>query len=181
MFHEKSNTFCLMLQGDFWLNKHIQNLTFGLTLHCRSRLSTEARQTWWRHQIETFSALLAICEGNSPITGEFPAQRPMTRSFDVFIDLRPNKRLCKQWWGWWFETPSRSLWRHCSESMLTTDVSPPLCKELSVATMIYEIWQISLMFKQSFCNNLRLNLLSALWNVLRYYRCIYAAGIVVTN
>ena len=44
--------------------------------------------------------------------GEFPAQRPVTRSFDVFFDLRPNKRLSKQSWGWWFETPSRSLWCH---------------------------------------------------------------------
>ena len=44
--------------------------------------------------------------------GEFPAQRPVTRSFDVFFDLRLNKRLSKQSWGWWFETPSCSLWRH---------------------------------------------------------------------
>ena len=43
---------------------------------------------WWRHQLETFSALLAICAGNSPVTGEFPAQRPVTRSFGVFFDLR---------------------------------------------------------------------------------------------
>ena len=70
---------------------------------------------WWRHQMETFSALLAICAGNSPGTGEFPAQRPVTRSFDVFFDLRPNKRLSKQWWGWWFETPSCPLWRHCND------------------------------------------------------------------
>ena len=62
--------------------------------------------------METFSALLAICVGNSPVPGEFPAQRPVTRSFDVFFDLRPNKQLSKQWWGWWFETPSWSLWRH---------------------------------------------------------------------
>ena len=41
-----------------------------------------------------------------------PIQRPVTRSFGVFCDLRPNKRLSKQWWGWWFETPSRPLWRH---------------------------------------------------------------------
>ena len=39
---------------------------------------------------ETFSALLAICTGNSPVTGEFPAQRQVTRSFDVFFDLRLN-------------------------------------------------------------------------------------------
>ena len=42
---------------------------------------------WWRHQMEAFSALLAICAGNSPVTGEFPAQRPVTRSFDVLFDL----------------------------------------------------------------------------------------------
>ena len=45
--------------------------------------------------------------------GEFPTQRPVTRSFDVFFDLRLNKRLSKQPGGWWFETPSWSLWRHC--------------------------------------------------------------------
>ena len=39
----------------------------------------------WHHQIETFSALLAICEGNPPVTGGFPLQRPVTRRFDVFF------------------------------------------------------------------------------------------------
>ena len=73
---------------------------------------TVAVVAWWRHQMETFSSLLAICAGNSPVPGEFPAQRPVTRRFDVFFDLRPNKRLSKQWWCWWIETPSRSLWRH---------------------------------------------------------------------
>ena len=67
--------------------------------------------SWWRHQMETFSALLAICAGNSPVTGEFPTQRPVTRSFDVYFDLRPNERLSKQSWGWWFETLSSPLWR----------------------------------------------------------------------
>ena len=62
-----------------------------------------------------FSGLLALCEGNSPVTGEFLLQRPVTRSFDVFFDLRLNKRLSKKSWGWWFETPSRSIWRHCNE------------------------------------------------------------------
>ena len=63
---------------------------------------------WWRHQMETFSALLAICAGNSPVPGEFPTQRPVTRSFDVYFDLRPNKQSL----GWWFETLSPPLWRH---------------------------------------------------------------------
>ena len=62
--------------------------------------------------METFSALLAICAGNSPVPGEFHTQRPVTRSFDVYFDLRPNKRLSKQSWGWWFETPSHPFWRH---------------------------------------------------------------------
>ena len=51
--------------------------------------------------------------------GEFPAQRPVTRSFDVFFDLRLNTRLSKQWWGWWFETPSSPLWRHCNAYLST--------------------------------------------------------------
>ena len=54
---------------------------------------------WWRHQMETFSALLALCEGNQPATGEFPSQRPVTRSFDDLFDLRLNKRLSKQSWS----------------------------------------------------------------------------------
>ena len=69
---------------------------------------------WWRHQMEAFSASLALCAENSPATGEFPIQRPGTRSFDIFFDLRLNIRLSKQSWGWWFVTPSRSLWRHCN-------------------------------------------------------------------
>ena len=50
------------------------------------------------------SALLALCAGNSPVTGEFPSQRPVMQSFGVFFDLRLNKRLSKPPWGWWFET-----------------------------------------------------------------------------
>ena len=71
--------------------------------------------TWWRHQMETFAASLAICAGNSPVPGDFPTQRPVTRSFDVFFDLRLNKRLRKQSGGWWFETLSRPLRRHCNK------------------------------------------------------------------
>ena len=80
----------------------------------RLHVSFKKSVAWWRHRMETFFALLAICAGNSLVTGEFPAQRPVTRSFDVFFDLRLNKHLSKQSWGWWFETPSRPLWRHCN-------------------------------------------------------------------
>ena len=51
---------------------------------------------WWHHQMKIFFALLALCVGNSPFTGEFPSQRPVMWSFDVFFDLHLNKRLSKQ-------------------------------------------------------------------------------------
>ena len=64
--------------------------------------------------METFSTLLAICGGNSAVTSEFPAQKPVTPSFNVFFDLHLNTRLSKQSWRRWFETLSHTLWRHCN-------------------------------------------------------------------
>ena len=55
----------------------------------------------WNH----FFALLAHCEGNPPVSGGFPSQRPVTQSFDVFFDLRLKKRMSKQSRRRWFETP----------------------------------------------------------------------------
>ena len=78
--------------------------------------------TWWCHQMETFSTLLALCAGNSLVTGEFPTQRPVTQSFGVFFDLRLNKRLSKKSWGWWFETPSCSLWCYCNEDKIVSQM-----------------------------------------------------------
>ena len=78
---------------------------------CSKQLMTMARTagyygcfaTRWRHQKETFSALLDLCVGNPQVTGGFPSQRPETESFDVSSDMRLNKRLSKQ---------SRRLRRH---------------------------------------------------------------------
>ena len=67
---------------------------------------------WWRHQVETVPPLLALCAGKSPVTGEFPTHRPVTRNIEVLFDLHLNKRLSKQSLDWWFETPSRPSWRH---------------------------------------------------------------------
>ena len=68
-----------------------------------------------RHQMKIFSALLVLCQGNSPVMCEFSSHRPVTRSFEVFFfNVHLNKRLSKQSRGWWFETPLRSLWRHCN-------------------------------------------------------------------
>ena len=80
-----------------------------------TRSDTYQCYTLCRQQMETFFAILALCAGNSPVTGVFSSQRPVTRSFDVFFDLPLNKRLSKQSWGWWFETPWRSLWRHWND------------------------------------------------------------------
>ena len=66
------------------------------------------------HQMETFSALLTPCVGNSPVTGAFPSQRPVTWSFDAFFDLRLNKRLNKKSRRRWFETQLCPLGRHCN-------------------------------------------------------------------
>ena len=55
-----------------------------------------------------------------PVPGEFPSQRPVTRSFDVFFDLCLNKQVSKRSWGWWSETPPSSLWRQRSEVGVTS-------------------------------------------------------------
>ena len=70
--------------------------------------------SWWRHQIEIFSALLALYAGNSSVTSDFPSERPVNWSFHIFFDLRLNKRLSKQSRRQWIETLSRSLWRQCN-------------------------------------------------------------------
>ena len=101
----------------------------------------KTQKTWWRHQMETFYALLALCAGNSQVTGEFLSQRPVTHSFDIFFDLRLNKRLRKQSRGWWFETPSRSLWRNCNERKSFAHFLGPLSMQhqwyLSVSSRIH--------------------------------------------
>ena len=72
---------------------------------------------YWDHIMTSSNhfLFLALCQGNPPVTGGFPSQRPVTRSFDVYFDLRLNIRLCKQSRRRWFETSSRSLWRHCNK------------------------------------------------------------------
>ena len=77
---------------------------------------------WWRHQTQTFSASLSLCEGNPPVTGRFPSQRPVTGNFDVFFYLRLNKRLSKQPRRRWFETPLGSLWRYCNAIIFTVSI-----------------------------------------------------------
>ena len=77
---------------------------------------------WWRHQMETFSTLLAICAGNSPVTCEFPPQRPVTKSFDVFFDLHLD-----EWFpGWmvpgWKIVPCVRKCKACNKKDTCSDV-----------------------------------------------------------
>ena len=102
----------------------------------------------------TFSTSLALCVVNSPVTGEFPSQKPVTRSFDVFFHLSLNKRLSKQLKRRWFETPSRSLWRHWNAWF-----KPMLIK--------WPPWDVVLMLKVQSSNTCyRLSSWSFLWNLL---------------
>ena len=73
------------------LSYHLADLVARKLTNCGNR--QDEHISWWRHEMETFSALLALCAGNSPVTGEFPSQRPVTRSFNAFFDLCLNKRL----------------------------------------------------------------------------------------
>ena len=133
-----------LISGSFW--RRGMDTVYSMTRHnmvifsvkypqCTSHTmerSPKSTSSWWRHQMETFSTLLAHCAGNSPDTGEFPSQRPVTLSADVSFDLRLNKHSSKQSRGWWFETPSCSLWRH--RKVLWRQFQPPL-----VASNIFEM------------------------------------------
>ena len=124
-------------------------------------------RSWWRLQLETFSTLLAIFAGNSPVTGEFPTQSPVTWSFDVFFDLRLHKRLSKQSWGWWFETkPSCPLWRHC-------DVVHAMWMYLSYFSMeVYVQYLSSLICTFSDDNAMPM----MKWNMMKFF--LYIRGMI---
>ena len=74
-----------------------------VTMHMR-RKDLGLQQPWYRPSY-------------NDVTGGFPSQRPVTQNFDIFFDLRLNKRLRKQSRRPWFETPSGSLWHHCNDSV----------------------------------------------------------------
>ena len=88
---------------------------------------------WLRHQMETFSAFLVLCAGihRSPVNSPHKGQRRGTLMFSLICTL--NKRFSKQSWGWWFETPSRSLWRHCNAGNIAARRGrKPSCKRFIV-------------------------------------------------
>ena len=99
--------------------------------HC-----TENMMTSWNGNIFCITGHL---RGKFTGPGEFPAQRPVMRSFDIFFGLRLNKWLSKQSWGWWFETLSHPLWRHCNETANNTIPTFPF-KLLAYFIISYKQW-----------------------------------------
>ena len=69
----------------FKMDKQASNINPAIISKLYTTRPLRQFNSWWRHQMETFSALLALCAGNSPVPGEFPTQRPVTRSFDVSV------------------------------------------------------------------------------------------------
>ena len=93
-----------------WLHRKLSN--WQLSVQPVMKISSK-----WLH------FRFSVCAGNSPVSGEFPVQRPVTRSFDVFFDLHLIKLLSKHSLGWWFQTLSCQLWRHRNDEWNPTVTS----------------------------------------------------------
>ena len=111
----------IVVLQDTWLSsKHMDrvHISAGQWL-CNNRVETLSKGCGYVMMTSSngniFRVTGPLC-GEITGPGEFPTQRPVTRSFDVFFNLCLNKRLNKQPWGWWFETPSWSLC-HCNVSL----------------------------------------------------------------
>ena len=88
---------------------------------------------WWRHQVETYFALLSLCAGNSPVTGEFPSQRPVTLSFDVFC-------ICAGTNGSVHNRDASYLRRHRAHcDVNVTRIDPHCCSDQQEMNMISSI------------------------------------------
>ena len=85
-------------------------------------------------------------------TSKFPTQKPVTRIFDFFFNLRLNKRLNKQSRGCWFETPPRPFWRHCNTCICAT---PATRVDHSKLNIIYDIliWTTEVFASLTYCHN----------------------------
>ena len=132
--------------------------------------------SWWRHQMETFSALLAICAGNSPVTGDFPAQRPETRNVDVFTDVHFNELLSKQI----EEQASKPVGWMVYFLLITFVPTQKLCVNIYMHNYIWELlWDDFVFFglpivSCSMINNL---ILGCLWPLVFFKQLIWCSAI----
>ena len=127
LFQHKTYT-ALYDSGQFGHDEVSIAVADGMALFCPRASSTMMMSS----NGNFFPRLLALCEGDPPVTGGFPSQRPVMPSFDVFFDLRLNDRLSKQSGRRWLETQSRSLWRHCIENHNTVGQSVQISNQLGV-------------------------------------------------
>ena len=99
----------------------------------------------WKHFPRYWPFVRGIHQ--SPVNS--PNKWPVTRSCDVSFDLRLNKRLNKQSWGWWFETLSCPLWRHCNVSLLCKIV----CRHgtYNMFVRYFMCLRLNLFFRFSWC------------------------------
>ena len=119
--------YCLFVTestGDQWIPLHMARNTKLWFCCCEPEKAVHNKQkadlsviSWWRHQMETFSAVLVICAGNSPVTDEFPTQRPVTRSFDVSL-------ICAWMNGWANNRETGDLTRHRAHYDVTVMFTP---------------------------------------------------------
>ena len=121
----------------------------------------------WKH----FSRYWPFVRGNSPVPGEFLTQRPVTRSFDVFFDLRLNKRLSKQSWGWWLETLSHARHDVIVMSWLAVISQRSNCDTVLHKAPLLKIFQCS-------ANHQAVNMV-LLWPALGgyFWRCLRVFGL----
>ena len=95
--------------ADEFISLYVTCLPSFVDICCWGSIWQKVIIAWWRHQMETLSALLGLSAGK--FTGWIPLTRPVTRCFHVFFNLRLNNRMNKQSRRRRLETPSRSLWR----------------------------------------------------------------------
>ena len=87
------------------------------------------------HMLAEYGRRFRIAAFHDDFT-KFPSQRPVTRSFDISLIFALNKRLSKQSWGWWFETPLCSLWCHCNASPVSSHCPTPRGTHVTQADLV---------------------------------------------
>ena len=103
------------------------------------------------------------------LCGEFTGRRwiPSTKARDAelwcFRRSALNKRLSKPWYGWWFETPSCSLWRHCNVGCRSKWICKCIAKILPIHWKMF--FYSDTVMQYSWGNNHVIKTLTAYMNV----------------
>ena len=114
--HDQKRDFDSKMNGKLPRYPFKTNWSLWIFLYCK--IANQPTNDFFIRFVETIREHGDLYEWKSPVTGEFPSQRPVTRNLDVFFHLRLNKRLTQQLRRQWFETPPWSLWRHCNGAIM---------------------------------------------------------------